>query len=207
MQTLSALAGDTPGALLLLAVILVAGLVGLFASPTLIARSLFRPYWLVRNNEWATLATNGFVHADLPHLIFNAFTFWAFALSLEAAMGTPRFLALYAFGLLVGDLGTYIRHRGDPDYRTLGASGAILAVLFAAIVYTPTSSIFILPIPVPIPAPLFALGYLAYTYYASRQLRGHVNHDAHLGGALAGLGFVALTDWAAVERAWRIVAA
>ncbi len=120
-------------------------------------------------------------------------------------MGTPRFLALYAFGLFVSDLGTYARHRHDPEYRTLGASGAILAVLFAAIVYTPTSSIFILPIPVPIPAPLFALGYLAYTYYASRQARGRVNHDAHLGGALAGIAFVMLTDWPAVERAWRFV--
>ena len=89
METLSALAGDTPGAFLLLAVILIASLVGLFASPTLIERSLFRPYWLLRNNEWSTLVTNAFVHADLPHLIFNAFTFWAFAFSLEAAMGTP----------------------------------------------------------------------------------------------------------------------
>jgi membrane associated rhomboid family serine protease len=205
METLSALAGATPGAFLLLAVILIASLVGLFASPTLIERCLFRPYWLLRNNEWSTLVTNAFMHADLAHLIFNAFTFWAFAFSLETAMGTPRFLALYAFGLLVGDLGTYVKHRHEPEYRTLGASGAILAVLFAAIVYTPTSSIFILPIPVPIPAPLFALGYLAYTYYASRKAHGRVNHDAHLGGALAGIAFVALTDWPAVERAWRII--
>jgi len=206
MEALSAVAGHTPGAFLLLAVILIASLVGLFASPTLIERCLFRPYWLVRNNEWATLVTSAFVHADLPHLIFNAFTFWAFAFSLEAAMGTPRFLALYAFGLFASSLGTYYKHRHEPEYRTLGASGAILAVLFASIVYTPTSSIFILPIPVPIPAPLFALGYLAYTWYASRQARGRVNHDAHLGGALAGIAFVALTDWPAVERAWQVVA-
>jgi membrane associated rhomboid family serine protease len=205
MEALSAVAGQTPGAFLLLALILIASLLGLFASPSLIERCLFRPYWLLRNNEWATLVTNAFVHADLAHLIFNAFTFWAFAFSLEAAMGTPRFLALYAFGLLVGDFGTYYRHRHEPEYRTLGASGAILAVLFASIVYTPTSSIFILPIPVPIPAPVFALGYLAYTYYASRQARGRVNHDAHLGGALAGIGFVALTDWPALERAWQFV--
>ena len=199
------MASETPGALLLLATMLLASVLGLFASPALLERCLFRPYWLLRNNEWSTLVTSAFVHADLPHLVFNAFTFWAFAFSLEASMGTPRFLALYAFGLLVSDLGTYYRHRRDPEYRTLGASGAILAVLFAAIVYTPTSSIFILPIPVPIPAPLFALGYLAYTYYASRQARGRVNHDAHLGGALAGIGFVVLTDWPAVDRAWQFV--
>ena len=203
---MGAVASETPGALLLLAAMLIASVVGLFASPALLERCLFRPYWLLRNNEWSTLVTSAFVHADLPHLAFNAFTFWAFAFSLEASMGTPRFLALYAFGLFASSLGTYYRHRHDPEYRTLGASGAILAVLFAAIVYTPTSSIFILPIPVPIPAPLFALGYLAYTYYASRQARGRVNHDAHLGGALAGIGFVVLTDWPAIERAWRVVA-
>ena len=80
-------------------------------------------------------------------------------------------------------------------------------LLFAAIVYAPKSSIFILPIPVPIPAPLFALAYLAYSWYAARQARGRVNHDAHLAGALAGVAFVVLTDPAAVARAWRLVLA
>jgi len=106
----------------------------------------------------------------------------------------------------VSSAGTYFKHRHEPGYRCLGASGAILAVLFAAIVYAPTSSIPILPIPVPIPALLFALAYLAYSYYAARrQARGRVNHDAHLAGALAGVAFVVLTDAAAVARVWRLV--
>ena len=78
-------------------------------------------------------------------------------------------------------------------------------MLFAAIVYTPSQSIFILPIPIPIPAPLFAVAYLAYTLWASRQARGRINHDAHLGGALAGLLFVLLTDAPAIARAWQQV--
>ena len=114
-------------------------------------------------------------------------------------------MALYAFGLLVSDAGTWLRHRHNRDYQSLGASGAILAVLFASIVYTPAQSIFILPIPVPIPSPLFALAYLGYTYYASRRQGGRINHDAHLSGALAGLAFVALTDSAAIARAWQQV--
>jgi membrane associated rhomboid family serine protease len=66
--------------------------------------------------------------------------------------------------------------------------------MFASIVYFPSQRLIILPIPLPIPAPLFALGYLAFTYYSARQSRDKINHDAHLSGALTGLAFVAATD-------------
>ncbi len=201
MQSLIALTQGAPAATLILLTIAGVGLAGLFANQALIERSLFRPYWLVRRSEYPTLITSAFVHADLAHLFFNGFTFWAFAFSLERTIGSPMFLLLYFFGLLASDAGTYFKHRGDPAYATLGASGAILAVLFASIVYFPTASIFILPIPVPIPAPLFAVAYLAYTWYASRQGRGRVNHDAHFSGAIAGLVFVALTEPAVFQRA------
>lgn len=201
MDDLQNLIRDTPGAAGILGLMLAASLIGLLRMPLLIERSLFRPHWLVPKGEWSTLVTSGFMHADLAHLLFNAFTFWAFGFGLERTIGTPAFLALYAFGLLASDAGTWVRHRNDPDYRTLGASGAILAVLFAAILYHPASSIFILPIPVPIPAPLFALGYLAYSWYASRQARGRINHDAHLAGAAAGILFVAVTDMQVLVRA------
>jgi len=114
-------------------------------------------------------------------------------------------VALYFTGLAASNVGTYFKHREDPDYACLGASGAILAVLFASIVYFPRSSIMMLPIPVPIPAPLFAICYLAYTFYAARQARGRINHDAHFDGALAGMAFVAITDPESWGRAWRIV--
>lgn len=204
-EFLNARSGGSPGAAILLGLMLLASLAGLFVSPALIERCLFRPFWLVPRRQYATLVSSGFVHADLSHLIFNVLTFWAFAFPLERTIGTPRFLALYFIGLLASDLGTYFKHRRDADYRTLGASGAILAVLFASIIYYPTQSIFILPIPVPIPAPLFAVGYLAYTYYASRRARGRINHDAHLSGALTGLAFVVITDTDACARALRAV--
>jgi membrane associated rhomboid family serine protease len=199
------LLGDSPGATLLLAAIVLASLIGLFARPSMIQKNLLRPYWLVQRREYRTLITSAFIHADLAHLFFNAFTFWAFAFQLERTIGTARFLALYAFGLLASDAGTYLKHRSDPAYQSLGASGAILAVLFAFIVYFPKASIFILPIPFPIPAPLFAVAYLAFSYYASRKARDRINHDAHLAGALAGLAFVALTDSQALARALRTV--
>jgi len=186
---------------LLLAVIVVVSVVGLSYSPTLLERSLFRPYWLVPRRQYSTLITSGFMHANYPHLFFNAFTLWSFGGVVEQAMGPLRFIVLYAFGLAVSDAGTWLSHRRDPDYASLGASGAILAVLFASVVYHPTGSLYILPLPVPIPAPLFAVGYLAYSWYAARYLRGRVNHDAHFSGALAGLAFVAVTDPGAWRRA------
>jgi membrane associated rhomboid family serine protease len=190
-------------ALVIFVATLVASLAGLYAKPQIIERSLFRPYWFLRRSQYDTIVTSGFVHADLPHLIFNMVTFWFFAFPLEKQIGPVRFALLYFLGLVVSDLGTYFKHRNDPQYASLGASGAISAVLFAAIVYFPWMKLFIIPIPVPIPAPLFAVGYVAYSWYSGRQARGRINHDAHLGGALFGLAFVLLTDPAAFGQLLR----
>jgi membrane associated rhomboid family serine protease len=168
-------------------------LVALYVAPALIGQTMLRPYWLVRKSEYWRLLTSGFVHASLGHLALNMISFCFFAFALERAIGTPSFLALYVLGVLIGNLGTYFLHHNEADYASLGASGAVLAVLFAAVVYFPTMRMYIMPLPVPIPAPLFAVGYLAYSYYQARQARGHINHDAHIFGALTGLAFVAVT--------------
>jgi membrane associated rhomboid family serine protease len=190
-------------ALVIFAATIVASLAGLYAKPQIIERSLFRPYWFLRRRQYDTVVTSGFVHADLPHLLFNMVTFWFFAFPLERQIGPVRFAVLYFLALVVSDLGTYAKHRNDPQYASLGASGAISAVLFAAIVYFPWMKLFIIPIPLPIPAPLFAVGYVAYSWYSARQARGRINHDAHLGGALFGLVFVLLTDPAAFGQLQR----
>ena len=187
-------------ALPILIVTVIASLVGLYGSPRILESCLFRPYWFLRRRQYQTIVTSGIVHADLPHLIFNALTYFFFAFQVERQIGPARFAALYLFGLVVSDLGTWYKHRNEPGYASLGASGAISAVLFASIVYFPSQTLFILPFPVPIPAPLFAIGYVAYSWYSARHARGRINHDAHLGGALAGLAFVLLTDPAAYQR-------
>ncbi|MDY6946968.1 MAG: rhomboid family intramembrane serine protease [Pseudomonadota bacterium] len=181
-------------ALIIFVITIATSLIGLFGNTKLIDRSLFRPYWFLRRRQYDTIVLSGFMHADLMHLIFNMMTFYFFGFLLERAIGSSHFLLLYFAGLLVSHAGTYIKQKNNPEYACLGASGAISAVLFAAIVFYPEQSLFIIPIPVPIPAPLFGVGYLAYTWYASRNPHGRINHDAHLGGAITGLVYVALLE-------------
>jgi membrane associated rhomboid family serine protease len=180
-------------ALTILIVTIVVSVIGL-SSPKVIERSLLRPYLVARGSGYAGLITSGFVHANVGHMVFNLITFYSFGFPLERVIGSFRFVALYFSALLVSGLGTVYKHRNDPGYASLGASGAILGVLFASIVYFPRQSLYILPLPIPIPAPLFAVGYLAFSWYSSRTNRGQINHDAHIFGALTGLAFVLLTD-------------
>jgi membrane associated rhomboid family serine protease len=180
-------------ALLILIVTIIVSVIGL-SSPKIIERSLLRPYQVARGSGYAGLITSGFVHANVGHLVFNLITFYSFGFPLERVIGSFKFVALYFSALLVSGLGTCFKHRNDPGYASLGASGAILGVLFASIVYFPRQSLYILPLPIPIPAPLFAVGYLAFSWYSSRSNRGQINHDAHIFGALTGLAFVLVTD-------------
>jgi membrane associated rhomboid family serine protease len=180
-------------ALTILVLTIIVSVIGL-AAPSVIERSLLRPYRVARGSGYAGLLTSGFVHANVGHMVFNLITFYSFGFRLEREIGSIRFVALYFSALLISGVGTCYKHRDDPAYASLGASGAILGVLFASIVYFPRQSLYILPLPVPIPAPLFAVGYLAFSWYSSRTNRGQINHDAHIFGALTGLAFVLVTD-------------
>jgi membrane associated rhomboid family serine protease len=180
-------------ALTILVLTIIVSVIGL-AAPSVIERSLLRPYRVARGSGYAGLLTSGFVHANVGHMVFNLITFYSFGFRLEREIGSIKFVALYFSALLISGVGTCYKHRDDPAYASLGASGAILGVLFASIVYFPRQSLYILPLPVPIPAPLFAVGYLAFSWYSSRTHRCQINHDAHIFGALTGLAFVLVTD-------------
>jgi membrane associated rhomboid family serine protease len=189
---------------IILGLTLILSVIG-FNQPTFIHYNLFRPYWFLRKRQYWTLISSGFIHADVSHMLFNLLTFYFFAFQLQAVIGPVMFTALYLIALVLSNTGTYLKRRNEPEYACLGASGAILAVMFAEIVYFPTSRVRFIFFPIPIPAPLFAVLYLGYTIYAARQTRGRINHDAHLDGALTGLAFVAVTDWPTWVRAWHVI--
>jgi membrane associated rhomboid family serine protease len=188
---------DAPAAALVFAVTIGVSLIALYRVPAVLQRLEMRPYRVARGEDVHTVVSSGFIHGDVGHLAFNMFTFFCFAFPMERLLGTARFLALYLTGLVLSSMCSLVKHRNQPAYATLGASGAISAVLLAYIVYAPMSTLVIFPIPLPIPAIVFAVGYVAYSWWAGRQQRGNINHDAHLCGAVAGLLFVLVIDPAA----------
>lgn len=160
---------------------------------------IMQPYLLARSGQWYRLLTSGFLHADWGHLFFNMFAFYSFGPVVLNTLvegygylpGVGLFLLLYLGGIIVSDLPTYFRHRDDRDYRSLGASGGVAAVLFASILLFPVNTqgggIIIFPIPVPIQPFLFGFLYLAYSWYMGRRRGDNINHDAHFYGALYGV--------------------
>lgn len=127
------------------------------------------------------------IHADWMHLIFNMITFLSFGFALEKTVGSLNFGIIYFVSLIASDIPSVIKHRDDMWYNSLGASGAISAVLFSCILFAPFATMYIMPVPVPIWAIVFGPLYLIYCVYASRQSRDNINHDAHFFGALSGL--------------------
>ncbi|MFC1222783.1 MULTISPECIES: rhomboid family intramembrane serine protease [Pedobacter] len=160
-----------------------------FYDHSIYGKFMLHPFSVSKGQNVYTLITSGLVHADWMHLFFNMFTFYAFAFALESMMGSWRFGLLYFLGLVLSDLPTVIKHKDNFHYNSLGASGAISAVLFSYILYNPMSKIYIMFIPIGIPAVVFGIIYLIYCAYASRNSRDHINHDAHFFGALTGLIF------------------
>jgi membrane associated rhomboid family serine protease len=138
------------------------------------------------------LLTYGFIHADGQHLLFNMITLFFFGRLIEqfmsAYIGALGYAAFYLSAILVSILPTYIRNVSNPAYRSLGASGAVSAVLFAFVLLQPWATIYIFFIPCP--AILYAVFYIGYSIYMDRQQQDNINHSAHLWGAAYGWLFM-----------------
>ena len=158
-----------------------------FNSEDLYGKMMLHPYSVSKGKYLYTLITSGLIHKDWMHLFFNMFTFYYFAFPLEATIGHWQFGLLYFLSMILSDLPSVYKHKNDFWYHSLGASGAISAVLFSFILFSPMTKMMIIPIPIQIPAVLFGVLYLVYCNYASKYSQDAINHDAHLFGALSGL--------------------
>ena len=155
----------------------------------LLDKLILWPPAIARRGEWYRLLSYGFVHADGMHLLFNMITLYAFGGLVERlfapSIGPIGYVLFYLGGILVSILPTYTQHREDPSYRSLGASGAVSAVLFTFILVAPWEIIFIFFIPCP--AIIFAVLYVGYSIWMDKRGSDNVNHSAHLWGAAYGV--------------------
>lgn len=162
----------------------------------LLERLILWPPAIDRRKQYDRLVTHGFVHADWQHLLFNMITLYFFGRLVEQwfvpYVGRIGFALFYLSALVVAILPTYLRHRHDAGYRSLGASGAVSAVLFAFILVQPWSLIFVFLLPVP--AILYAVMYVGYSIWMDRRGLDNVNHSAHLWGAGYGVLFTTIME-------------
>ncbi|WP_184543608.1 rhomboid family intramembrane serine protease [Mucilaginibacter sp. FT3.2] len=158
-----------------------------FNNHNLYGKLMLHPYNVSRGHYVYTIITSGFIHKDFMHLFFNMMSFYFFAFRLEPELGHLQFGVLYMISLILSDMPSVVKHKENYSYYSLGASGAVSAVVFSAILYNPLDKMMIMPIPIGIPAVIFGVLYLVYCSYATKYSRDNINHDAHFYGALSGL--------------------
>lgn len=177
---------QTPVTLFFLTLNVLVGAYSLFVDPSLIGKWSFRPYVVRQRQEMGRWLTAGVVHVGLAHLAFNMITLFFFGPLIEGVMGPWRFLAVYVGSELAANALTYWRHKDDPNYSAVGASGAISGVLFSFVLFAPFEMLYVF-FAIPMPAIVFAVLYVALSIYSSKQGGGRIAHEAHLGGALGGV--------------------
>ena len=168
-----------------------------FKNRKLMDRLILWPPAIERHKQYDRLLGYGFIHADFMHLLFNMFTLFFFGRYMEGVIteltGSPwAYLGFYLAALVVSILPTYLKHKNDPNYRSLGASGAVSAVLFAFILVDPWATIGVMFIPMP--AIVFAVLYVGYSIWMDKRGGDNVNHGAHLAGAAFGVLFMVIME-------------
>lgn len=195
-----------------LVIVIITSLVSILAfySETLMSRFMFNPYQVYYRKEYWRLITHGFLHADWIHLIINMIVLYSFGRNVEAWMHQLKnigyirspyltYSLLYFGGIIVSTLITLFRHHKDNLYNSVGASGAVSAIIFTSIFFSPLDKIYFFAA-IPIPGIVFALIYLVYSSYMSRRSQDNINHDAHFAGAVFGFIFPVLISFRLISH-------
>lgn len=182
-----------------LAIVIITGLASLLAfnNPKLMDDLIFYPPAITRRHQWYRFFTCGLIHADAAHLIFNMISLYMFGRFVERAFlaifhgsGKLLYVAMYVLALLVSLLPTFVKNRNDVNYRSLGASGAVSAVVFAGLLIAPYLEVGFFFLPPIIPGFVFGPLYLIISAVLDKRGGGNINHSAHVWGALFGLLYV-----------------
>lgn len=180
-------------------IIIITTLVSLaaFNSEKIMNDLIFYPPAVANQRQWYRFFTCGFIHADFPHLIFNMLSLYLFGKFVEekfieifAEKGKILYLVMYVLALAVSVMPTYAKNKDNYNYRSLGASGAVSAVVFAGLMIAPYVEVGLFFIPPIIPGFVFAPLYLVFSYYLERKGGDNINHSAHIWGALFGVAFI-----------------
>jgi membrane associated rhomboid family serine protease len=164
-------------------------------KPRVLNSLMMNPYLITSQGQYYRLISSGFIHRDHMHLIFNMFSFYFFGTQLEyifqeifGSLGSVHFIALYLLGIIVSDIPTVLKNRNNKHYNSLGASGAVSAVVFACILFLPLRDICLYGV-LCFPGVVLGFLYLVYSFYSSKKSKDGINHDAHLYGALFGVAY------------------
>lgn len=191
-------------------IIIVVVSIGGFSSPKTVDDLIFYPP-AVRRGQWYRFFTCGLIHGDVFHLAFNMISLYLFGRFVEAkfeeifgSAGKWYYLGMYVLALFVSLVPTYLRNQHNHHYRSLGASGAVSAVVFAGLMVAPYIKVGLFIIPPIIPGFIYGPLYLILTSYLDRRGGDHINHSAHFWGALFGVGFIivmgAIAGYAAIPE-------
>ncbi len=166
---------------------------------------LFHPYSIYHNKEHYRFLTHAFIHGDFMHLAFNCLALYSFGLSLEEGyfgnqdvfadtrLGKIYYIILFTGGIYAASFTEYFRNKNNPDYSSLGASGAISSIMFCYIMISPLSdiSLFFFPMKGWIAGILL----LGVSYYLIRRKKtsdysDNISHESHFWGAIFGIVFI-----------------
>lgn len=174
-----------------------------FSRPELMAKLQFNPYLVYHRKEYYRLFSHAFLHADWLHLIVNMFVLFSFGttvenyfnqLSIAGLLKNPNliYIILYIGSILFATTTTLIKHKDNSLYNSVGASGAVSAIVFTSIFFAPLNKLFLYFIP--LPGIIAGILYLVYSQYMSKRGKDNINHDAHLLGAIFGFLFPLFID-------------